>query len=176
MHPTMNSCGAITSMLLAAALAAPSPVYAQKALGPALAPLTTDSAAWQRILVYTVGALSVELVASAADSSAQPWRLQLPARDPQARFLARQLQTILRVREPTPSDTLVRSLELGSLRISGDTARAEVRFTETRTCPGGARTTGFGWSTTVLVPRDRQYKVWGAARSRSTVAGDRAGC
>jgi len=172
----MNSCRTIGSVLLAAALAGTSPVHAQAPSGPAFAALTSDSAAWQRILVYTVSALSVELVASATDSAAQPWRRQLPAGDPQARLLARQLQTILRVREPTPRDTLVRLLELGTLRISDDTARADVRFTETRTCPGAARTTGFGWSTTVLVPRDPRYKFWGAARSRTTVAGDRAGC
>lgn len=172
----MSSCRTVTSAILAAVLAGPSLVYAQRPPGPALAALTSDSAAWQRILVYTVSALSVELVASAADSSPQPWRLQLPAGEPQARLLARQLQTILRIREPTPRDTVVRSLEVGSLRISNDTARVDVQFTETRTCPGAARTTGFGWSTTVLVPRDPPYKVWGAARSRTTVAGDRAGC
>ena len=172
----MNSCRTVTSVLLAAALAGPSLVYAQRRPGPALTALTSDSAAWQRILVYTVSALSVELVASAADSSAQPWRLQLPAGDLQAKLLARQLQTILRIREPTPRDTLVRSLEVGSLRIFDDTARVDVRFTETRTCPRTATTTGFGWSTTVLVLRDPLYKFWGAARSRTTVAGDRAGC
>jgi hypothetical protein len=75
-----------------------------------------------------------------------------------------------------PADTVVRSLEFGPLIIAGDTARVDVRFDETRKCPGTTRTTGFGWNTTVLVPREPRLKFWGAALARTTLAGDRVGC
>lgn len=157
------------------ALAAPSVAHAQETPKPLVA-LTTDSAAWQSVLTYTVGALSSVLVTSATDPAAQPWRLEFPSDDPQESLIRTQLRTILRMRQVMPADTLVRSLEFGKLVISGDSARVDVRFTETRTCPGSSKTTGSGWSTTVLVPRDPTQKFWGAARSSVTRAGDRLPC
>ena len=141
-----------------------------------LVALTTDSTAWQRVLTYTVEALSSVLVTSANDPSAQSWRLEFPSDDPQEALIRAQLRTILRIRQVMPADTLVRSLEFGKLVISGDTARVDLRFTETRTCPGSSKTTGSGWSTTVLVPRDPTKKFWEAARPGVTKAGDRLPC
>jgi hypothetical protein len=171
----MNLRSTSVSVALALSLA-PTTVRAQETATKAFAVLSTDSAAWQRVLAYVVGALSVQLVAAATDRTAQSWQLQLPPKDPQRQLLQTQLLTVLRARQPMQVDTLVRSLELGPLLIAGDTARVDVRFEETRKCPGTARTTGFGWTTTVLVPRDPRQKFWGAALSRTTRAGDRVGC
>jgi hypothetical protein len=166
-----------TSVSIALALSlAPTTVRGQGTVPEAFAVLSTDSTAWQRVLAYVVGALSVQLVADATDLTAQSWKLQLPPEDPQRELLLRQLRTVLRARQPMPADTVVRSLELGPLLIAGDTARVDVHFEETRKCPGTARTTGFGWSTTVLVPREPRQKFWGAALSRTTATGDRVGC
>jgi hypothetical protein len=170
----MNRRSISLSVALALSLA-PTTVHAQTAT-KAFAELSTDSTAWQRVLAYVVGALSVPLVAAATDPTAQPWQLQLPSEDPQRQLLLTQLRTVLRTRQAIPADTLVRSLELGPLLIAGDTARVDVRFEEIRRCPGTARTTGFGWTTTVLVPREPRQKFWGAAFSRTTAAGDRVGC
>jgi hypothetical protein len=165
-----------TSLSIALALSlAPTTVRAQTAT-KAFADLSTDSTAWQHVLAYVVGALSVQLVAAATDRTAQSWKLQLPSEDPQRQLLLTQLRTILRARQPVPADTVVRSLEFGPLIIAGDTARVDVRFDETRKCPGTTRTTGFGWNTTVLVPREPRLKFWGAALARTTLAGDRVGC
>jgi hypothetical protein len=163
------------SMAMTLSLLAPTTLRAQQGAAATFAALTTDSTAWHRVMVYVVERLSDELVNSAADSTAQPWELKLPA-DPQHALLEAQLRTILRARRAVPGDTLVRSLAIGPLVISNDTARVKVDFKETRKCPGTTRTTGFGWSTTVLLPRDPRLKYWGAARSRATLAGDRVGC
>ena len=166
------------SFVLVAVLSTALPTMArsQETSTKAFAALTTDSAAWQRVLVYVVGALAHTLVIAAADPAAQPWRLQLPSGEPEAQLLRRQLRTVLRARQVMPADTLVRSLELGPLLISNDTARVEVRFSETRRCPGSSRTTGSGWSTTVLIPREPTKKFWGTAFSRTMMAGDRVSC
>jgi hypothetical protein len=163
------------SIVVAFALAAPSVAHAQEPRKEFVA-LTTDSSAWQSVLMYTVQALSGTLVRSATDPTAQPWRVEFPSDDPQEALIRGQLRTILRIRQVMPADTLVRSLEFGKLVITGDTARVEVRFTETRTCPGSSKTTGSSWSTTVLVPREPKQKFWGAGRSRSTAVGDRLPC
>jgi hypothetical protein len=166
-----------TSLSLVLALSlGPTTVRTQEPAKKAFAELSTDSTAWQRVLAHVVGALSSQLVAAATDPAAQPWRLRLPSKDPQRLLLQTQLRTLLRAREAIPADTLVRSLDLGPLLISNDTARVDVHFAETRKCPGTGRTTGFGWSTTVLVPRQPRQKFWGAAFSRSTTVGDRVGC
>ena len=162
------------------ALCVPLQLNAQNAIDRVVAGLSTDSAAWQRVLTYVVTALSGELVRAAADPSPQPWRFQLPSDEPQGTLLFTQLRTILRARQPMPSDSVVRSLEIGPLNIQNDTARVEVRFTETRSCPGAERATASAWWTTVLVPRatfeQSRQKPWAAAFSRSTAVGDRLGC
>jgi hypothetical protein len=166
---------AISSLALSLALIGPRALSAQQPLNRAVEALSTDSAAWQSVLEYLVGALSHQLITSATDPAAQPWQLTLPD-DPQRSLLQTQLKTILRARQVMPADTLVHSIELGPLAITSDTARVQVHFTETRTCPGSSRTTGSGWSTTVLVPREPKLRTWGAARAGPTLAGDRVGC
>src|SRR5689334_17574515 len=96
------------SITLALAFAWPRVMLSQEASNKAFAPLTTDSAAWQRVVVYTVGLLSSQLVASATDPSVQPWRLEIPSGEPQEHLIRSQLRTILRVRQVMPADTLVR--------------------------------------------------------------------
>ena len=167
---------AILSIILVATLAWPSFAHAQQTATKIFAALTTDSTAWQRVLVYTVGALSAEIVASGTDPSPQPWVVKLPANEPQEQLIRTQLRTILRMRQVMPADTIVRSLEFGPLVITGDTARVDVHYDETLKCPGSSRTTGSGWATTVLVPREPRQKFWGAARSRITSVGDRVSC
>jgi hypothetical protein len=170
----MNLRSTSLSITLALSLA-PTTVRAQPTT-KAFAVLSTDSAAWQRVLTYVVGALSGQLVAAATDPTKQSWQLQLPSEDPHRQLILTQLRTVLRARQPLQADTLVRSLQFGPLLIVGDTARVDVSFEETRKCRGTARTTGFGWSTTVLVPREPRQKFWGAALSRTTSVGDRVGC
>jgi hypothetical protein len=164
------------ALALLLTLVRPNLAYSQDPANKVFAALTSDSTVWQRILVYTVGTLSSQLVATATDPSAQPWRLTISSDSPQEQLVRTQLQTILRMREVMPADTIVRALEFGPLIISNDTARVEVRFEETRKCPGTGRTTGSGWETTVLVPREPRQKLWGAAFSRITRGGDRIGC
>ena len=161
---------------LALILVAPRVLHSQQASGASFRALTTDSTAWQRVLIYTVGALSSQLVRSAVDPTPQPWRIQLPPDDPQGQLITTQLRTILRARQVMPADTLVRSLKFGPLVIAQDTARVEVRYQETLKCQGTGRTTGSGWSSTVLVPREPRQKFWGSARSTTTMVGDRVGC
>jgi hypothetical protein len=162
--------------LIALCITASRPLSAQTAPTSPLTALTTDSVAWQRVLAYVVTALGAELVNASRDTMPQPWRLRLPPGDTQSRVLEKQLRTLLRAREPVPADTLVHSLEIGPLRISRDTARVDVRFGEKQTCPGNSRTTGFGWSTTVLLPREPRQKFWGVASSRTMYGGDRVPC
>jgi hypothetical protein len=162
--------------LIALCITAPRPLSAQSAPTSPLVAFTTDSVAWQRVLAYVVTALSAQLVTASRDTMPRPWQIRLPSQEKQSRVLDKELRTLLRARDPVPADTLVHSLEIGPLRISRDTARVNVRFAETRTCPGNSRTTGFGWSTTVILPREPRQKFWGVASSRGTYAGDRAPC
>ncbi|MGH7650433.1 MAG: hypothetical protein ACREMS_01185 [Gemmatimonadaceae bacterium] len=152
------------------------PVVAQTAPNGAFAAVTTDSAAWQQVLMYVVERLSPQIVRAANDPNAQPWRIEISSREPQRQLLETQLRSILRARDATPEDSVTRTLKIGPLSISNDTARVDVGFDETHKCPGSARTTGFGWSTSVVVPREPQFKFWGAARSKSTTLGDRVSC
>lgn len=162
-------------MALTLSLVAPSALRAQQTASTIFGALRSDSAAWHQVILYIVSSLSNELVNSATDPAAQPWKLELPD-DPQSALMQTQLRTILRARQVMPADTLFHSLTLGPLVISNDTARVEVHFSETRKCPGASKTTGFGWSTTLLVARDPREKFWGVARSRVTQAGDSMGC
>ena len=151
-------------------------VQAQVASREPLAAMRSDSVAWQRVLVYVIRALSVELVRAATDTAGQPWELHLPPAEPQRQLLEAQLRTVLRARAIRPADSVVRILEIGELHIVGDTALVRVQLQETRRCPGTARTTGSGWMDTVRVPRHPQLTFWGAGFSRSTLVGDRVGC
>lgn len=146
-----------------------------QAASPRISALTTDSTAWQRVLYHVVSSLSTRLVQAAVDPSAQPWRIVLPAEDPQRALLAVQLQRVLRARTPTDADSVVFELSLGPLRIVRDTARVEFRSSVTRRCPGSARTTGWGNGEEIFVPR-APSGWWGAARSTSVMHGDRVGC
>jgi hypothetical protein len=151
-------------------------LVAQARPASTFASLQTDSVAWQRVLTYVVSELSSELVRAAADTSAQPWHLRLPANEPQRNILEAQLRAILRVRPVASDESVFHTLEVGALVIRDDTARVQVQVNETRRCPGTTRTTGSGWATTVLVPRYPQQQFWGAARSPSTMVGDQVSC
>jgi hypothetical protein len=151
-------------------------LHGQAVARDTFAAMRSDSAAWQRVLVYVVRALSPELVRAAADTAAQPWDVRLPPDDPQRQLLAAQLRAILRARAVTPADSVTHRLEIGALQIVNDTALVGVHMQETRRCPGTTRTTGFGWTDTVRVPRHPEQKFWGAAFSRVTLAADRVGC
>lgn len=168
--------GARFAVAITMFVASSHPLAAQGRTGDAFAALGTDSVAWQRVLAYVVSAMSPGLVRAAADSSAQPWRLHLPAGEPQRTLLEAQLRRILRARPATSDDSVVHTLDVGALTILNDTARVKVSVGETRRCPGTTRTTGSGWTTTVLVRRHPQEQFWGAAFSRTTIAGDRVPC
>jgi hypothetical protein len=142
---------------------------------PSMAAPSTDSAAWQRVLVHVVSSLSSQLVRAAADPAPQPWRIELPADEPQRALLEAQLRRIVRTRPPTGANTVVYELALGPLRVVGDTARVPFRTSVTRRCPGSTQTTGWGNGEEILVPR-APAGFWGAARSTQVVHGDRVGC
>lgn len=137
--------------------------------------MSSDSTAWQRILVYVVGALSTQIVQAAADTAPQAWHLRLPSDEPQRRLLEMQLKTILRARPVTDSDAVIYTLDIGPLSIRNDTARVTVSVDVTRRCPGSTWTTGSGNVDDVFVPRAPQG-FWGAARSSRAIHGDRVGC
>ena len=141
----------------------------------AFAALATDSTAWQRVVVHVVSSLSSQLVQTAADPSLQPWRIDLPADEPQRALLEAQLRRILRARPPADTDSVVYSVALGPLQIVGDTARVQFHSSVTRRCAGSTRTTGWGNMQQILVPRAPDG-FWGAARSTHVVHGDRVGC
>ena len=61
------------SIAFATAVGLPSVAYSQQSASKVFAALTTDSTAWQRVLAYTVGELSSQLVESASDPTPQPW-------------------------------------------------------------------------------------------------------
>lgn len=164
--------------LLAFALATPCTLRAQI---PSQSTLNTvamqsDSAAWQSVMMHVVGRLSTELVRASIDERPQPWEFRLPANEPQRLLLEMQLRTILRARGITSMDSVTHKLEMEPLTITGDTARVRVSISETRSCPGTAQTTGFGWVETVLVGRHARLRTWGAAFSRNSLVGDRKGC
>jgi hypothetical protein len=161
---------------LAVTLTVPHIVHAQGRSDRVFDQFRTDSVAWQRVLAYVVSALSVQLVSASADTSAQPWNLHIAPSEPQRNLLKGQLRTILRSRVVTGNDPVFHTLDIGPLRVQGDTARVEIGMHETRRCPGTTRTTGSGWTTTVLVPRHPQQKSWGAAFSRTTSVGDKVSC
>ena len=171
-----SSIARLSCYTLFAYLLIPGQVRAQSEIDQTFARLRTDSAAWQSVLIYVVQQLSGELVRAASNPNPQPWEFHLPSDDPQRTLLYTQLRTLLRARQFMPSDSVTHTLEIGPLKITDDTARVEVRFSETRRCPDATRATGFGWSTTVLVPRLTKEKLWGAAFSRITSADDRVGC
>lgn len=160
--------------VLAAGLLGALPAHAQRAAAMA-ATLGTDSVAWQRVLVHVVSTLSPLIVRAAADPAPQPWDLRLPADERQRPLLESQLRRILRARPATAEDSVVYTLELGPLRVVGDTARVLMRTDVTGHCPGSTRVTGFGNEEEVLVPR-APPGFWGAARSERVRHGDRVGC
>ena len=160
--------------ILAAGLVAAAPAHAQGAAAIAMT-LGTDSVAWERVLVHVVSTLSPLIVRAAGDSTPPPWSLRLPADEPQRFHLESQLRRILRARPVTAEDSVVYTLELGPLRVVGDTARVMMRTGVTRRCPGSTRVTGFGNEEEVLVPR-APPGFWGAARSTRVRHGDRVGC
>jgi len=158
--------------LIAASL---EPLEAQAAQRTTPPEMSSDSTAWQRVLVYVVGALGTQIVQAAADTSPQPWRLRLPTDEPQRRLLEMQLKTIHRARPVTDSDAVTYTLEIGPISIRNDTARVRVSVVVTRRCPGSTQTTGSGNVDDVFIPRAAQG-FWGAARSSRAVHGDRVGC
>ena len=173
--PLRRSCISVV-LALAVDSAGAGRLHAQVTPDRVFAALRSDSTVWERVLVHVVSSLSTELVREAADTGAQPWELHIAADEPRRHVLEAQLTTILRARPAATGDSVVHSLEIGPLRVQNDTARVEVRFEETRRCRGTTRTTGSGWAETVLVPRHPHQKYWGAAFSRSTIAGDRVLC
>lgn len=174
--PTRSRTRFAVALALALFLSGPHRLDAQARHESPFARMRSDSVAWQMVLDFVVSRLSWELVRTAADTSAQPWRLRLPSDEPQRNLLETQLRRILRVRDVTSDDSVFETLEFGPLTIRKDTARVHVHVNETRRCAGTTRTTGSGWSTTVLVPRYGKEKVWGAARFLSTLVGDEVSC
>jgi hypothetical protein len=93
------------------------PLEAQAAQRTTPPEMSSDSTAWQRVLVYVVGTLGTQIVQAAADTSPQPWRLRLPNDEPQRRLLEMQLKTILRARLVTDSDAVIYTLEIGPIGL-----------------------------------------------------------
>ena len=135
----------------------------------------SDSAAWERILIYVVSSLSTHLVRTAGDTARQPWRIVLPADAPQREMLEAKLRTILRARPVLEKDTEVYELEIKPLLIANDTGRVRVRTDFAQRCPGSGRSAGYGNIDHVYVVR-RPPGVWSIARSEGVSHGDRMPC
>jgi hypothetical protein len=129
---------------------------AQARAGVPPAAFTSDSVAWEHILVYVVSSLSTHLVRTASDTSRQPWRISLPPGEPQRALLEAQLRTILRARPVLPGDTVVYELEIGPLAVAKDTGRVRVRTDFAARCSGTTRSAGFGNIDRVYVVRHPQ--------------------
>ena len=157
------------------ALIALTPVAGAQQPSAVIARLSTDSTAWQRVLVHVVSTLSARLVEAAVDPSPQPWRIDLPVDEPQRALLDAQLRLILRARSATSADSVVYAIVLGPLRIVGDTARVQFHTSVERRCPSSARSAGWTNDEEIVVPRGPGI-VWGAARSHAVMHGDRVGC
>jgi hypothetical protein len=139
------------------------------------AAMTSDSAAWQRVLGHVVRVLSDDFVRAAIDISRVPWLLTLPATEPQRALLELQLRQLLRARAPVATDTVVRELLLGALRMERDTARVDFRHSTTIRCARGGGSMGFGNHEEIWVPRVARV-AWGVARSSRGIHGDHAAC
>src|SRR4051812_45647533 len=113
----------------------------------------SDSTLWDRLLTHVVGSLDTYLVRTSADSTRQPWLLELPDDAPQPELLLRQLRTILRARPAAASDTLIFKLLVGHLTISNDTARIVIHTEFGKRCPQNDAIGGFGNYDSVVVPR-----------------------
>lgn len=161
-------------VLGAGLLATPRVLIGQQ--GPALpAQFFSDSALWQRVVTHVVSSLSTYLVRTAVDSNPQPWQLSLPDDAPQRALLLRHLQTILRARTATSSDTLAFALLVGPVRIVNDTAYLTIRTDFGKRCRGSTAMGGFINTDSVVVPKHPR-SGWGSARSAVVRHGERVGC
>ena len=139
------------------------------------ATFASDSAAWQRILVYVVSSLSTHFVRTASDTTRQPWRISLPADAPQRSALESHLRTILRARPVEAEDSVVYEVELGPFVVANDTGRVRVRTDFAQRCPGDSRSAGYGNIDRVFLVRHPQG-LWSIARTEGVLHGDRLGC
>ena len=171
---TFNRVQNTTTCVLALLVLVASPLTAQTT--DRMAALGTDSVVWQRVLAHVVKSLASNMVAASVDTSSQPWVFRLPSNEPQRELLQRQLRTLLRARAALAADSVVRTLELGPFAIVRDSGYVRMQFDLTRRCPGTSQTTGFGYTDSIVVPRDPRTQAWGAPRSAGGIAGDRAGC
>lgn len=169
----MDLMGRAVAVLIAlGASAVPTPAQQGSPLPPTL---TSDSVAWERVVVHVTRGLATHLVRTAHDTTAQPWRITLPPDVPDRALVERQLRTILRARSVLPEDSVTYELTIFPLEILADTARTTVRTAFKRRCPGTGQVTGFGNSERVMVPRHPRG-FWGVARSGGIAHGDRLGC
>ena len=134
----------------------------------------SDSAAWERILVYVVSSLSTHLVRTASDTGRQPWRVVVSPEAPRE-MLETKLRTILRTRQVQDNDTEVYELEIGPLLIANDTGRVRVRTDFAQRCPGTGRSAGYGNVDNVYVVL-QPPGLWSIARSEGISHGDRLPC
>jgi len=166
---------------LAGVVAVSSNAAAQDARSPqrpalnAMEALGTDSTAWQRVITFEVSWHSAQLVRAATNAALQPWRIELPAAEPQRALLDEQLRRVLRAREPVDGDSSVYALSLGALRIAGDSAFVKFSSSLTQQCAGSTRLTGYHNEMEIVLPRAPQ-SVWGVGRIGTVTHGDRMGC
>ena len=156
-------------------IAYPASMRAQDQPGSLPARFASDSAAWQRILVYVVSSLSTHLLRTASDSSQQPWRISFPPDAPNRETLEAQLRTVLRARPVRDEDSVAYEIEFGSLVIAGDTGRVRVRTDFAERCRGSNRPGGYGNVDRVYVVR-HPPGIWSIARTEGVLHGDRIGC
>ena len=161
--------------MLAILLAAPGPTILSAQVQRPSSASTSDSVAWERILIYVVSSLSTHQVRTSTDASLQPWTITLPQDEPQRELLEARLRTILRARPVAAEDSVTYELEIGPLVLTNDTARVTVRTDFANRCAGSDRSGGYGNVDRVFVVRGSRG-FWGVARTAGVAHGVRVGC
>jgi hypothetical protein len=138
--------------------------------------LTPESRVWRPILEVVVSRVAGDIVRAANAPTEEAWIVTLPDSTPSWLRLRDHFMRMLRARPVSAEDESFRELYVGPLRITGDTARVELRTSFTRKCPGSTWVTGSGTNEDILLARFPTFG-WGArASSASVLVGDRVPC
>lgn len=154
-------------------LAGPRPATAQSDAAQS----ARDTTVWRPLLDFVVTRLATHIAAAATGAPQKPWRMTFPTSGAPWPMVEAHLRTALRARRATPADSGFHVLEIGELRVSGDTAKVRLITGFTERCAGGRRG-GYGNTEDVYVFRAGMMGVtfWSGARSDGVIHGDRFGC
>ena len=138
--------------------------------------LTPESRVWRPILEFVVSRVAGDIIRAANAPTEEAWSVTLPDSTPSWLRLHDHLMRILRARPVRADDDSFRELYVGPLRVTGDTARVELRTSFTRKCPGSTWVTGSGTNEEILLARFPAFGWGGRASSAGGLVGDRVPC